>query len=143
MERKLVLGLSQGNSSDDVENNKLKNVTKGTSTNENLKENQFSRIKKKDCYYEQKIFNEIDNVLVPILAEAEVKVKLESKIRNILEHLTPVLNDVIFIPFGIIGIICIIYILIKIVKYERIKAGKGELKDKEYVCFCKEDFNIN
>ncbi|KMZ81210.1 variable surface protein Vir35 [Plasmodium vivax India VII] len=197
MERKIVLGVSRGNASNNVGNNKLKNETKDTSINEKLKESQFNSLyayrknskrryhklkglKKKDCYYEQKIFNEIDKVrklaknmkndekkfkkiickkycyliifgslfcllglIVPILDEAKVELKLGSNTKDVLSHLIPALNNVIFIPFCIISILCIIYILMKIVKYERLNEGKGKLKGKEYVRFCKEVFNIN
>ncbi|KMZ93712.1 variable surface protein Vir35 [Plasmodium vivax Mauritania I] len=197
MERKIVLGVSRGNASNSVGNNKLQNEKKDTSINENLKESQFNSLsayrqnskrryhklkglKKKDCYYEQKIFNEIDKVrklaknmkndekkfkkiickkycypiiygclfsligvIVPILAEAQVPSSFEGNAKDILPYLIPALNGIIFIPFCIISILCIIYILMKIVKYERLNEGKGKLKGKEYVRFCKEVFNIN
>ncbi|KMZ89391.1 hypothetical protein PVBG_05987 [Plasmodium vivax Brazil I] len=42
-----------------------------------------------------------------------------------------------------IFLLLFIYILTKIIKYEKLKAGKGKMNRKEYICFCKEFFNIN
>ncbi|KMZ96111.1 hypothetical protein PVNG_05879 [Plasmodium vivax North Korean] len=39
-----------------------------------------------------------------------------------------------------ISILFIIYILIKVIKYEKIKAGKGKMNIKEYCRFCKDIF---
>ncbi|SCA83470.1 Plasmodium exported protein, unknown function, partial [Plasmodium vivax] len=39
-----------------------------------------------------------------------------------------------------IVILFIIYILIKVIKYEKIKAGKGKMNRKEYMDFCKKIF---
>ncbi|CAI7721820.1 Plasmodium exported protein, unknown function [Plasmodium vivax] len=39
-------------------------------------------------------------------------------------------------------ILFIIYILIKVIKYEKIKAGKGKMNRKEYIKYCKEVFNL-
>ncbi|KMZ92849.1 hypothetical protein PVMG_01435 [Plasmodium vivax Mauritania I] len=44
-----------------------------------------------------------------------------------------------FIMISIV-ILFIIYILIKIIKYEKIKAGKGKMNIKEYCRFCKDIF---
>ncbi|KMZ95076.1 hypothetical protein PVMG_05603 [Plasmodium vivax Mauritania I] len=43
----------------------------------------------------------------------------------------------------IIVLLFLFYFLTKIVKYEKLKAGKGKMNRKEYICFCKEIFNIN
>ncbi|SCO70969.1 Protein of unknown function, putative [Plasmodium vivax] len=67
---------------------------------------------------------------------------------NIYEWNTTLANikitNLIFI-FTIITIFLLlfIYMLTKIIKYEKLKAGKGKMNRKEYICFCKEIFNIN
>ncbi|EDL42647.1 variable surface protein Vir10/35, truncated, putative, partial [Plasmodium vivax] len=35
-----------------------------------------------------------------------------------------------------------VYILSKVIKYERIKSGKGKMNRKEYIKYCKEVFNL-
>ncbi|SCA81737.1 Plasmodium exported protein, unknown function, partial [Plasmodium vivax] len=45
-----------------------------------------------------------------------------------------------FSTFGVIVSLVFIYILIKVVKYERLKAGKGKIKGKDYYRFCKSLF---
>ncbi|SCA83471.1 Plasmodium exported protein, unknown function, partial [Plasmodium vivax] len=55
-------------------------------------------------------------------------------------YLGEYLNAVTFIFMGIINILVIIYILIKIIKYEKIKAGKVKMNIKEYCRFCKDIF---
>ncbi|VUZ99472.1 Plasmodium exported protein, unknown function [Plasmodium vivax] len=42
-----------------------------------------------------------------------------------------------------IVLLLFIYILRKIIKYEKLKARKGKMNRKVYICFCKEIFNIN
>ncbi|KMZ89332.1 hypothetical protein PVBG_03682 [Plasmodium vivax Brazil I] len=53
-----------------------------------------------------------------------------------------VMNMVIFLSIIFVALIIIFYTLIKVVKYERLKAGKGKIKGKEYYRFCKEVFGI-
>ncbi|SCA83577.1 Protein of unknown function, putative, partial [Plasmodium vivax] len=49
-------------------------------------------------------------------------------------------NDVLLSISTIIVLFVVIYILIKIIKYERLKAGKGKIKGKDYYRFCKNLF---
>ncbi|KMZ77091.1 hypothetical protein PVIIG_06328 [Plasmodium vivax India VII] len=53
-----------------------------------------------------------------------------------------ILNTLVFSLLSILVISGIIYVLIKIVKYERLKKGKGKMNRKEYINFCKEVFNV-
>ncbi|KMZ79366.1 hypothetical protein PVIIG_05997 [Plasmodium vivax India VII] len=46
-------------------------------------------------------------------------------------------NDVFLYLSFIIVLLVVIYILIKVIKYERLKAGKGKIKGKDYYRFCK------
>ncbi|SCA83629.1 Protein of unknown function, putative, partial [Plasmodium vivax] len=50
------------------------------------------------------------------------------------------MNYVIFYLLLAIVIFVIIYAFIKLIKYEKLKAGKGKMKAKEYYHFCKEFF---
>ncbi|SCA83534.1 Protein of unknown function, putative, partial [Plasmodium vivax] len=56
---------------------------------------------------------------------------------NEISTLREVSNIFTFIMFSII-ILVVFYILIKIIKYEKIKAGKGKMNVKEYYRFCKD-----
>ncbi|KMZ96076.1 hypothetical protein PVNG_06373 [Plasmodium vivax North Korean] len=49
-------------------------------------------------------------------------------------------NAVISLSISIITICVIIYIFIKFIKYEKLKAGKGKMNFKEYCRFCKDIF---
>ncbi|KMZ81723.1 hypothetical protein PVIIG_05555 [Plasmodium vivax India VII] len=49
-------------------------------------------------------------------------------------------NDVFLYLSFIFVLFVVIYILIKVVKYERLKAGKGKIKGKDYYRFCKSIF---
>ncbi|SCO70730.1 Plasmodium exported protein, unknown function, partial [Plasmodium vivax] len=49
-------------------------------------------------------------------------------------------NDVFLYLSFITVLFVVIYILIKVVKYERLKAGKGKIKGKDYYRFCKSIF---
>ncbi|KMZ85854.1 hypothetical protein PVBG_03319 [Plasmodium vivax Brazil I] len=51
------------------------------------------------------------------------------------------LNYIISYAFLAVFIILIIYTFIKIIKYEKLKAGKGKMSAKEYVRFCKDFFS--
>ncbi|KMZ84001.1 hypothetical protein PVBG_06374 [Plasmodium vivax Brazil I] len=82
-------------------------------------------------------------LIVPILVWAKVGV-IPSTLKNgILENLIPDVNYAFFIPYCTIFLLTIFYIFIKVVKYEKLKAGKGKMNRKEYICFCKKVFNIN
>ncbi|KNA00885.1 hypothetical protein PVNG_06135 [Plasmodium vivax North Korean] len=48
------------------------------------------------------------------------------------------INTVFFFTLCITALIVIIYTLVKVVKYERLKAGKGKMNIKEYCRFCKD-----
>ncbi|KMZ77384.1 hypothetical protein PVIIG_06274 [Plasmodium vivax India VII] len=50
------------------------------------------------------------------------------------------LNSAIFLIMSSIIIFWFIYIFIKVIKYERLKAEKGKMNRKEYFDFCKEVF---
>ncbi|CAG9485319.1 unnamed protein product [Plasmodium vivax] len=47
---------------------------------------------------------------------------------------------IFFSIFGIIVSLVFIYILIKVIKYERLKAGIGKMNRREYIDFCKKVF---
>ncbi|SCA83691.1 Plasmodium exported protein, unknown function [Plasmodium vivax] len=49
-------------------------------------------------------------------------------------------NDVFLYLSTIIVLFVVIYILIKVIKYERLKAGRGKMNRKEYFDFCKKVF---
>ncbi|KMZ95182.1 hypothetical protein PVMG_05100, partial [Plasmodium vivax Mauritania I] len=49
-------------------------------------------------------------------------------------------NALFFFALFIIVLTVIIYILVKVVKYERLKEGKGRIKGKGYYRFCKNIF---
>ncbi|SCA82206.1 Plasmodium exported protein, unknown function [Plasmodium vivax] len=51
------------------------------------------------------------------------------------------LNYIISYAFLAVSITLIIYTFIKIIKYEKLKAGKGKMSAKEYVRFCKDFFS--
>ncbi|SCA83744.1 Protein of unknown function, putative [Plasmodium vivax] len=51
------------------------------------------------------------------------------------------LNYIISYAFLAVSITLIIYTFIKIIKYEKLKAGKGKMSAKEYYGFCKEVFS--
>ncbi|KMZ94658.1 hypothetical protein PVMG_02547 [Plasmodium vivax Mauritania I] len=52
-----------------------------------------------------------------------------------------ILHDLLFIILSISAITVTIYTLIKIIKYERLKSGKGKMNMKEYCQFCKDLIN--
>ncbi|KMZ96052.1 hypothetical protein PVNG_05941 [Plasmodium vivax North Korean] len=81
-------------------------------------------------------------LIVPILVWAKVGV-IPSKLKSTLDNLIPDVNYAFFIPYCTIFLLTIFYIFIKVVKYEKLKAGKGKMNRKEYICFCKKVFNIN
>ncbi|VUZ99461.1 Plasmodium exported protein, unknown function [Plasmodium vivax] len=49
-------------------------------------------------------------------------------------------NDIFLYLSFITVLFMVIYILIKVIKYERLKAGKGKIKGKDYYRFCKNIF---
>ncbi|CAI7724194.1 Plasmodium exported protein, unknown function [Plasmodium vivax] len=81
-------------------------------------------------------------LIVPILVYGKVQV-LPSGTSSDIQNLIPDLNYAFFIPYCTIFILTILYIFIKVVKYEKLKAGRGKMNRKEYICFCKEIFNTN
>ncbi|KMZ87901.1 hypothetical protein PVBG_06236 [Plasmodium vivax Brazil I] len=81
-------------------------------------------------------------LIIPILAKAEVRV-LDKSSKDPWNEVIPALSSAFFIPYCSIFILIILYIFIKVVKYEKLKAGKGKMNRKEYICFCKEIFNTN
>ncbi|KMZ96386.1 hypothetical protein PVNG_06342 [Plasmodium vivax North Korean] len=81
-------------------------------------------------------------LIVPILVYE--KVEIPKLIKNgEISKLIPDLNYGFFIIYCTIFILSILYIFTKAVKYEKLKAGKGKMNRKEYICFCKKVFNIN
>ncbi|KNA00870.1 hypothetical protein PVNG_06202 [Plasmodium vivax North Korean] len=52
------------------------------------------------------------------------------------------LHDLVFIIFSAIVAFWIVYTLIKVIKYEGLKKGKGKMNRKRYINFCKEVFNL-
>ncbi|KMZ89604.1 hypothetical protein PVMG_05937 [Plasmodium vivax Mauritania I] len=195
----LEIGFEQNNIKEGIsqnyESNELKNESEDTSIYRRLKKNSSNHmysyrknlkntyakkkgLEKLDCYFEKKIFNNIDKIhklaengnydkksfkniilkkygykiiffslfsllglIVSILAWAEVKV-LPSSL-EVLRTIIPYLNESFFSIYCTIFILTIIYIFIKAVKYEKLKMGKGKMNRKEYICFCKEIFEIN
>ncbi|SCA83382.1 Plasmodium exported protein, unknown function [Plasmodium vivax] len=65
-----------------------------------------------------------------------IKGSLSSTQRNLIVSL----HALIFFTILIIVLTVIIYTLVKVVKYERLKAGKGKIKGKDYYRFCKNVF---
>ncbi|CAG9485298.1 unnamed protein product [Plasmodium vivax] len=63
-------------------------------------------------------------------------VEIDSTVWKIIEAL----HGIIFIIFSAIFIFWVVYTLIKIIKYERLKYGKGKMSAKEYCRFCKDLF---
>ncbi|SCA81783.1 Plasmodium exported protein, unknown function, partial [Plasmodium vivax] len=55
-------------------------------------------------------------------------------------YIITTVNDVFLYLSLITVLFVVIYILIKVIKYERLKAGKGKIKGKEYYRFCKNFF---
>ncbi|KMZ76823.1 hypothetical protein PVIIG_05699 [Plasmodium vivax India VII] len=51
-------------------------------------------------------------------------------------------NIVLFHLFNIISFSFIIYTFLKVIKYEKMKEGKGKMNKKEYIDFCKDVFNM-
>ncbi|KMZ88920.1 hypothetical protein PVBG_06309 [Plasmodium vivax Brazil I] len=80
-------------------------------------------------------------LIIPILVWANVDV-LPHKKGDEIKKLIPDLNYAFFIPYCSIFILTILYIFFKVVKYEKLKAGKGKMNRKEYICFCKGIFNM-
>ncbi|KMZ96069.1 hypothetical protein PVNG_06388 [Plasmodium vivax North Korean] len=81
-------------------------------------------------------------LIVPILSKAGVDVKCPG-VSNDLKDIIPFINSAFFIPYLTIFILTLLYIFIKVVKYEKLKSGKGKMNRKEYICFCKDIFNMN
>ncbi|KMZ82176.1 hypothetical protein PVIIG_03430 [Plasmodium vivax India VII] len=81
-------------------------------------------------------------LIVPILVYGKVVIS-QGTLTGVIQYLIPDLNYAFFIPYCTIFILTILYIFIKVVKYEKLKAGRGKMNRKEYICFCKEIFNTN
>ncbi|CAG9474526.1 unnamed protein product [Plasmodium vivax] len=129
------------------ENKIFKNIDKihKLSKNGNYDKKTFKNIIIKKYGYKI-IFSTLFSLLgliVPILVWAKVTVYLPKNLKDSLKELIPDLNYAFFIPYCSIFILTILYIFFKVVKYEKLKAGKGKMNRKEYICFCKEIFNIN
>ncbi|KMZ92841.1 hypothetical protein PVMG_01427 [Plasmodium vivax Mauritania I] len=55
-------------------------------------------------------------------------------------HIIEIVNDLfLWISFTVVLLI-LLYICIKLLKYARIKSGKGKMSIKDYCCFCKDLF---
>ncbi|CAI7724196.1 Plasmodium exported protein, unknown function [Plasmodium vivax] len=63
-------------------------------------------------------------------------ISFDSKVWKAIE----LLHGIIFNIFTVMVIFWIVYTLIKIIKYERLKKGKGKMSAKEYCRFCKDLF---
>ncbi|VUZ93683.1 Plasmodium exported protein, unknown function [Plasmodium vivax] len=129
------------------ENKIFKNIDKihKLSKNGNYDKKTFKNIIIKKYGYKI-IFSTLFSLLgliVPILVWAQVTVRFPKNLKDSLKELIPDLNYAFFIPYCSIFILTILYIFFKVVKYEKLKAGKGKMNRKEYICFCKEIFNIN
>ncbi|KMZ77380.1 hypothetical protein PVIIG_06270 [Plasmodium vivax India VII] len=81
-------------------------------------------------------------LIVPILVYGKVDVKLPQSLKEQLKCRIPEINSAFFIIYCSIFILTLLYIFIKVVKYEKLKAGKGKMNRKEYICFCKDIFNM-
>ncbi|VVA00211.1 Plasmodium exported protein, unknown function [Plasmodium vivax] len=81
-------------------------------------------------------------LIVPILVYGGVEISKDI-LKDEIPKLIPDINYAFFFIYCTIFILSILYIFIKVVKYEKLKAGKGKMNRKEYICFCKEVFNIN
>ncbi|GAW83934.1 variable surface protein [Plasmodium gonderi] len=60
--------------------------------------------------------------------------------KDIINNIIITLGDILVYVIPIIFVFVIIYVLIKIEKYERLRARKGKMNAKEYFIFCKEIF---
>ncbi|KMZ76845.1 hypothetical protein PVIIG_06482 [Plasmodium vivax India VII] len=58
-------------------------------------------------------------------------------------HLIKTIGDILVYVFPTILLLLTIYISIKYLQYESIKAGRGKMNKKEYFKYCKEVFNLN
>ncbi|SCA81860.1 Plasmodium exported protein, unknown function [Plasmodium vivax] len=219
LQRKLYHDRTKGYTPYDVDNMRSKNNTYTQSTYAHIKKRDFdvldtykknykSRYSKKkglaklDCYFEKKIFDQIDYIyglagkwqkdknsfkkkllkkygilflltaLVPLLGLIYPSLLIGETAKDRifrwcgwsgtghnttnlpcskggLYHYSPDiiyglydLNAVLFHLINIISFSFIIYTFLKVVKYEKMKAGKGKMNKKEYIDFCKDVFNM-
>ncbi|SCO70966.1 Plasmodium exported protein, unknown function, partial [Plasmodium vivax] len=92
----------------------------------------FKKYCPSDCGNNHNITSQTD--IKKIHTQAGLKLaKLDTQTTGILL----VLHDLLYIILSVSVISATIFILIKIVKYERLKAGKGKMNMKEYCKFCK------
>ncbi|KMZ76884.1 hypothetical protein PVIIG_05925 [Plasmodium vivax India VII] len=81
-------------------------------------------------------------LIVPILVYGKTKV-FSLSTKSEIQKIIPDINYTFFIIYCTIFILSIFYVFIKVVKYEKLKEGKGKMNRNEYICLCKEIFNIN
>ncbi|KMZ94902.1 hypothetical protein PVMG_05513 [Plasmodium vivax Mauritania I] len=81
-------------------------------------------------------------LIFPIIDFANVDI-FPVSFKNYWDKIISGLNYTFFTIYCTIFLLTIFYIFIKVVKYEKLKAGKGKMNRKEYICFCKKVFNIN
>ncbi|CAG9480905.1 unnamed protein product [Plasmodium vivax] len=60
-----------------------------------------------------------------------------------IKYLIQTIGDILVYVFPTILLLLTIYISIKYLQYESIKAGRGKMNKKEYFKYCKEVFNLN
>ncbi|GAW84651.1 variable surface protein [Plasmodium gonderi] len=80
--------------------------------------------------------------IIQILNRHEIILKKyeDTVYQELNKHLIPILGDIFVYVIPFILTLAIIYIFIKIEKYERLKARKGYMSAKEYYHFCKDIF---
>ncbi|CAG9483071.1 unnamed protein product [Plasmodium vivax] len=81
-------------------------------------------------------------LIIPILALSGEEI-IPKKFKGSMDIIIPGINHSFFVIYSTIFILTILYSFIKVVKYEKLKAGKGKMNRKEYICFCKDIFNMN
>ncbi|GAB69992.1 CYIR protein [Plasmodium cynomolgi strain B] len=78
-------------------------------------------------------------LIFPIIALAKKNVDFPEFLSSLKTQI-PYLSSAFFITYCTIFILIIFYIFIKIVKYERLEAGKGKLNLREYCTLSKDIF---
>ncbi|VUZ99904.1 Plasmodium exported protein, unknown function [Plasmodium vivax] len=60
--------------------------------------------------------------------------------KKLLEGMIPTIKNIFYYVLPIIVILVIIYIFVKVLKYERLRSGKDKMSIKEYCSLCKDIF---
>ncbi|KMZ76711.1 hypothetical protein PVIIG_05710 [Plasmodium vivax India VII] len=96
----------------------------------------FTKYCPSDCDEKHKISNKQE--IAEIHQEAKLKL---APINTVTTQIIVILHTLFFVTLSISVITVTIYIFIKVIKYERLKSGKGKMNLKEYCRFCKDLIN--